>query len=62
MQGAGLTHGGFYAHFASKDELLVEALSHAADETGPALAAVKKQPSAKGSAITPCIARLSTSG
>ena len=26
MQGAGLTHGGFYAHFASKDVLLTEAL------------------------------------
>jgi TetR/AcrR family transcriptional repressor of nem operon len=27
MQGAGLTHGGFYAHFKSKDALLAEALS-----------------------------------
>ena len=26
MQGAGLTHGGFYAHFRSKDALLAEAL------------------------------------
>ena len=26
MQAAGLTHGGFYAHFKSKDALLVEAL------------------------------------
>jgi TetR/AcrR family transcriptional repressor of nem operon len=26
MQGAGLTHGGFYAHFRSKDVLLAEAL------------------------------------
>jgi TetR/AcrR family transcriptional repressor of nem operon len=29
MRRAGLTHGGFYAHFASKDDLLVEALTHA---------------------------------
>jgi TetR/AcrR family transcriptional regulator, transcriptional repressor for nem operon len=26
MKGAGLTHGGFYAHFASKDELVVAAI------------------------------------
>lgn len=27
MRDAGLTHGGFYKHFASKDELLIESLS-----------------------------------
>jgi TetR/AcrR family transcriptional repressor of nem operon len=26
MKSAGLTHGGFYKHFQSKDELVVEAL------------------------------------
>ena len=35
MQGAGLTHGGFYKHFASKDDLLVESLA-----LGPELARV----------------------
>lgn len=29
MKGAGLTHGGFYGHFASKEELLAEATAHA---------------------------------
>lgn len=29
MQQAGLTHGGFYAHFASREALLAEALEHA---------------------------------
>jgi TetR/AcrR family transcriptional repressor of nem operon len=29
MKRAGLTHGGFYAHFKSKDELAAEAIGHA---------------------------------
>jgi TetR/AcrR family transcriptional repressor of nem operon len=29
MKEAGLTHGGFYAHFASRDALLAQALEHA---------------------------------
>ncbi len=33
MQAAGLTHGGFYAHFKSKDALLVEALEGAFQES-----------------------------
>ena len=32
MQEAGLTHGGFYAHFASRNALLVEALEQAGTE------------------------------
>jgi len=32
MRRAGLTHGGFYAHFASKDDLLAEALIYASVE------------------------------
>jgi len=33
MRSVGLTHGGFYAHFASKEALVSEALLHAAAET-----------------------------
>lgn len=33
MKEAGLTHGGFYAHFASRDDLVVEAIAHALDNT-----------------------------
>jgi TetR/AcrR family transcriptional repressor of nem operon len=29
MKGVGLTHGGFYGHFRSKDDLAVEAVRHA---------------------------------
>ena len=32
MADAGLTHGGFYAHFASKDELIAEAVDAMFDE------------------------------
>jgi AcrR family transcriptional regulator len=32
MKEAGLTHGGFYAHFASRDALLVEALERAGQD------------------------------
>src|ERR1700687_6158243 len=32
MAKAGLTHGGFYAHFASKDDLVVAAMSQTFDE------------------------------
>lgn len=33
MDRAGLTHGGFYAHFTSKDEIVAEAFAHAAAQT-----------------------------
>lgn len=32
MQALGLTHGGFYGHFSSKDDLIVQALTHALGE------------------------------
>jgi TetR/AcrR family transcriptional repressor of nem operon len=31
MAGAGLTHGGFYAHFKSKDDLVAQAITHMFD-------------------------------
>jgi len=33
MKSAGLTHGGFYGHFASKDDLAVQACGHAPSRT-----------------------------
>jgi TetR/AcrR family transcriptional regulator, transcriptional repressor for nem operon len=38
MNAAGLTHGGFYGHFSSKDDLIAHTLAHvlAADEGGGA--------------------------
>jgi TetR/AcrR family transcriptional repressor of nem operon len=33
MKGAGLTHGGFYGHFASKDDLAAEAVARALDRS-----------------------------
>jgi TetR/AcrR family transcriptional regulator, transcriptional repressor for nem operon len=38
MEKAGLTHGGFYAHFASREALLVEALEQAGRESSRRLA------------------------
>jgi TetR/AcrR family transcriptional repressor of nem operon len=38
MHAAGLTHGGFYKHFASRDELIAEAVERALTENDPTLA------------------------
>ena len=38
MRDAGMTHGGFYKHFKSKDELLVESVGAAFEEIGDRLA------------------------
>jgi len=40
MRDAGLTHGGFYRHFASRDELVIEAVERALQEGARALDAV----------------------
>ncbi len=42
MKKVGLTKGGFYRHFKSKDDLFVEAVARALDETGRAMVEVAK--------------------
>jgi len=44
MHDAGLTHGGFYRHFASRDELVAEAVERALRDGGLAMAAVAEAP------------------
>ncbi len=48
MGEAGLTHGGFYAHFASRDALLVEAAERAAESSIAALGAALVRPGGGG--------------
>jgi AcrR family transcriptional regulator len=48
MKEAGLTHGGFYAHFDSRDALLVEALERAGRESGEAVRRAVERGTAKG--------------
>jgi len=44
MRDAGLTHGGFYKHFGSKDELLLESLKEAFQEMGERLVRAAEEP------------------
>ena len=44
MHDAGLTHGGFYRHFESRDELVAEAVERALRDGGQAMAAVAESP------------------
>ena len=44
MKALGLTHGGFYAHFKSKDELVETALRDAADESAARASETFAQP------------------
>lgn len=48
MKEAGLTHGGFYAHFASRDALLVEAMQEASRDNEAALLESIARQMAKG--------------
>lgn len=48
MKEAGLTHGGFYAHFESRDALVVEAMARAGQENIESLTQVIEQRMKKG--------------
>ncbi|MEO8655629.1 MAG: TetR/AcrR family transcriptional regulator [Ramlibacter sp.] len=48
MKEAGLTHGGFYAHFPSRNALLAEALERAGRESAQRMAKGSAQRQAKG--------------
>ena len=56
MNEAGLTNGAFYAHFASKEALVAEAVAHALKATGAGLAQAAQQ-AAPGEALDAVIAR-----
>jgi|HigsolmetaAR203D_1030402.scaffolds.fasta_scaffold04399_7 TetR/AcrR family transcriptional repressor of nem operon len=43
MKGAGLTHGGFYSYFKSKDQLILESCKAAVDETIEVLTKVAEE-------------------
>jgi TetR/AcrR family transcriptional regulator, transcriptional repressor for nem operon len=51
MRDAGLTHGGFYRHFQSRDELVAEAIERALHDGGQAMAAVAESPHAPLAAV-----------
>ena len=48
MKEAGLTHGGFYAHFASRDALMVEAMKEASRDNQIVLSEAMARRMAKG--------------
>jgi TetR/AcrR family transcriptional repressor of nem operon len=50
MKRVGLTKGGFYRHFKSKDDLFVEAVARAFDETGSRMLEIAKS-GAEGQAL-----------
>ena len=56
MKKAGLTKGGFYRHFKSKDDLFVEAVARALEETGRGMAEVAKS-APQGQALRAIIER-----
>ena len=56
MKRSGLTKGGFYRHFKSKDDLFVEAVARALDETGRGMVEVAKS-APEGQALRAIIER-----
>jgi TetR/AcrR family transcriptional regulator, transcriptional repressor for nem operon len=56
MKKVGLKKGGFYRHFKSKDELFVEAVARALDETGQSMVEVAKS-APEGQALRAIIER-----
>jgi TetR/AcrR family transcriptional regulator, transcriptional repressor for nem operon len=56
MKKVGLTKGGFYRHFESKDDLFVEAVSRAFDEMGNGMVEIAKS-APKGQALRAIIER-----
>ncbi len=61
MKKAGLTKGGFYRHFKSKDDLFVEAVARALDETGRGMLEVAKS-APEGQALRAIIERYLSAG
>src|ERR1700759_3138631 len=60
MKDAGLTHGGFYAHFDSREALVIEAFAHAMDRSterwrklAEQIAPDKRLAPLRGSSLTP---------
>ena len=61
MKKAGLTKGGFYRHFGSKDDLFVEAVARAFDELGRGMLEVAKL-APEGQALRAIIERYLSTG
>jgi TetR/AcrR family transcriptional repressor of nem operon len=61
MKKVGLTKGGFYRHFKSKDDLFVEAVARALDETGRGMVEVAKA-APEGQALRAIIERYLSTG
>src|ERR1700720_4900269 len=61
MKKVGLTKGGFYQHFESKDDLFVEAVARAFDEMGSGMLEIAKS-APEGQALRAIIERYLSTG